>query len=82
MGLPMSIEKVEETDDHCVYTFGAPDASVGRVRLHKSSGDVELIELAEQDNAPGEQYYLAHLIPRLHDYHDRSTYPTRDRWDA
>lgn len=82
MGLPVSVTKVEETPGHCVYAFGSPDATVGRVRLHKASGDVELIELSERSDAPSEQFYLAHLVPRLHGYHDRGTYPSSDQWEA
>jgi hypothetical protein len=82
MGVPMAVEKTDDTPDHCVYVFGAPDAAVGRARLHKSSGDVELIELTETGDGPSEQFYLAHLVPRLHAYHDRDTYPPSDRWEA
>ncbi len=82
MSVPLFIEKKEETPSQCVYTFGAPDAPVGRVRLHKTNGDVELLELAETSDGPSEQFYLAHLVPRLHDYHDRDTYPASDRWTA
>lgn len=82
MGLPMSVEKVEDTPDHCVYTFGTPDAVIGRVRLHKSSGDVELIQLDGGGDVPNEQFYLAHLVPRLQDYHDRDAYPDTERWEA
>jgi len=82
MGLPVSVEKVEETSDHCVYTFGSPDTTAGRVRLHKSSGDVELIALSERDGASSEKYYLAHLVPRLQGYHDQGTYPATDHWET
>lgn len=82
MGVPIAIEKVDDTSAHCVYAFGAPDATVGRVRLHKAGGDVELLELAETDDGPSEQFYLAHLVPRLHDYHDQGAYPSIDRWEA
>jgi hypothetical protein len=78
----MAVEKVEESPAHCVYTFGAPDATVGRARVDKASGDVELLSLDESGDGPSEQFYLAHLLPRLHDYHDRDTYPDRDEWDA
>jgi len=82
MGLSMSVEKVEDTPEYCVYTFGAPETHVGRVRVHKSSGDVELMELAEHDDTPSEQYYLAHLVPRLQSYHDRGSYPSDERWEV
>jgi hypothetical protein len=82
MGVPLFVEKIEETPAHCVYTFGAPDATVGRVRVQKEAGDVELLELAEMDDGPSEQFYLAHLVPRLHAYHDRDTYPSNDQWEA
>jgi len=82
MGLPMAVEKVEDAPGHCVYAFGSPEAFVGRARLDKSSGDVELLELNETDDGPSEQFYLAHLVPRLHDYHDRGTYPPSEQWTA
>lgn len=82
MAVPMSVAKIEDTSAHCVYAFGAPDAPVGRARLHKATGDVELIELTETGDGPSEQFYLAHLVPRLQDYHDRDNYPASDRWEA
>jgi len=82
MALTMAVEKVEDTPTHCVYAFGGPDTTVGRARLDKSSGDVELLELNESDDAPSEQFYLAHLVPRLHDYHDRGSYPAGEQWEA
>jgi hypothetical protein len=82
MGVPISIEKTEETSTHCVYAFGSPGTTVGRARLDKSSGDVELLALNETDDGPSEQFYLAHLVPRLHAYHDRGTYPPDEQWTA
>jgi len=82
MGLPMAVSKEEDTAEYCVYTFGSPDTTVGRVRLQKASGDLELLDLSERRNAPSEQFYLAHLVPRLRGYHDRGTYPARDQWEA
>ena len=82
MGVPISIEKKEETPTHCVYAFGAPDTTVGRARLEKASGDVALLDLTESGEGASEQFYLAHLVPRLQRYHDRGTYPSADRWEA
>jgi len=82
MGVPISIEKKEETATHCVYAFGAPDTTVGRARLEKASGDVALLDLTESGDGPSEQFYLAHLVPRLQAYHDRGTYPPDDQWTA
>jgi hypothetical protein len=82
MGVPISIEKTDETSAHCVYTFGPPDAPVGRARLDKASGDVELLALDESSDGPSEQFYLAHLVPRLQRYHDQGTYPPAEQWTA
>ena len=82
MALSMAVEKIEETPTHCVYAFGGPGTTVGRVRVEKASGDVELLALNESGDGPSEQFYLAHLVPRLHDYHDRGAYPPTDQWEA
>lgn len=82
MGLPMAVEKVEETRDYLLYAFGGPDASVGRVRLYKSSGDIELATFSETDKGADRRYYLAHAVPRLRSYHDRAAYPDTDQWEA
>lgn len=82
MGVPIVVDKTADTPDHCVYAFGAPETTVGRVRLAKASGDVELLTLSDNGDGPSEQFYLAHLVPRLQDYHDRATYPAHDRWEA
>jgi hypothetical protein len=83
MGLELSVVKKEETAAHCVYVFGPPAAPVGRVRLDKSSGDIELLSLPDgndSDVPAGSRFYLAHLVPRLQAYHDRGAYPARDQW--
>jgi len=82
MGVPIAIEKVDDTPEHCVYAFGGPDTTVGRVRLQKTDGDIEVLKLTEMADGPSEQFYLAHLVPRLHGYHDRNTYPAGDQWEA
>jgi len=82
MGVPIAVEKTADTPVYCVYAFGAPGTTVGRVRLAKASGDVELLALTENGDGPSEQFYLAHLVSRLHAYHDRGTYPASDQWEA
>ncbi len=80
VGLELSVRKTEETPAYCVYAFGSPDETAGRVRLHKASGDVDLLTLADTADGPDERFYLAHLVPHLQAYHDAGTYPERDRW--
>ena len=80
MSLSLVVEKDEDTDDACVYVFGAPEETAGRVRLQKSSGDVEVLTLSDSMTGANPRFLLAHLVPRLHDYHDRGTYPDRDQW--
>lgn len=82
MGLPVSVEKVEETPDHCTYAFGSPDATVGRARLHKSSGNVELLALSAPDDGPRAPFYLAQIVPRLQAYQERNVYPPSDQWEG
>jgi hypothetical protein len=82
MGLTISLEKVETAGDYLLYTFGPPDKTVGRVRLHPSSGDIELASLSETADGPDERYYLAHVVPRLQSYHDRDIYPEAEQWEA
>jgi hypothetical protein len=80
MGLELSVTKDEETSDYCVYAFGPPDDTTGRVRLLKASGDVEITALPGSGSGPDGPFYLAHLVPRLHEYHETGAYPDRDRW--
>lgn len=82
MGLPISVKKIEEAQNYLLYAFGPPDASVGRVRLYKSTGDIELASLSSPDDGPDERYYLAHAVPRLQSYHERDSYPSLDRWEV
>lgn len=82
MGLELSIQKKEETSAYCVYSFGAPGEPVGRVRLDKASGNIELLDVSNPDEAQNERYYLARLVPHLQRYHDRNAYPDRDRWEV
>lgn len=82
MGLPMSVEKVEEARGYFLYAFGPPDEPVGRVRLDKSSGDIELASFSESDDSPDERYYLAHVVPRLQSYQEQDTYPNAEQWEV
>jgi hypothetical protein len=82
MGLPISVEKVEEAQDYLLYAFGPPNEAVGRVRLYKSSGDIELTSFSGTGDGPDERYYLAHVVPRLQSYHDRDTYPESEQWET
>ena len=82
MGVSIRVTKVEESPEACVYAFGSGGDPVGRVRLDKATGDVELLALNENPEGPSEQYCLAHVVPRLHTYHDRETYPASDQWDG
>ena len=82
MGLPIILEKVEEARDYVLYAFGSADTTVGRVRLYKSTGDIELASFSETTERPDERYYLAQVVPRLQSYHDRGAYPDSDQWEA
>jgi hypothetical protein len=82
MGLALVVAKEDETSGHCVYAFGTPTKTMGRVRLHKSSGDIEVNNLADASEGPNPRFVLAQVVPRLHDYYDRSTYPPHDQWEA
>ena len=82
MGLPIILEKVKETRDCILYAFGSADTTVGRVRLYKSTGDIELASFSETTERPDERYYLAQVVPRLQSYHDRGVYPDSDQWEA
>jgi hypothetical protein len=82
MGLPIVVEKEEETPAHCVYAFGPPGAPAGRARLLRASGDVEVLERPPPAEGTSASFYLAHLVARLQSYHEAGSYPDRDRWDA
>lgn len=82
MGLPIFVDKVEEARDYFLYAFGLPDEPMGRVRLYKSSGDIELASFSATTAGPDRRYYLAHIVPRLQSYHDRGTYPASEQWEA
>lgn len=79
MAFVLHLEKKEETADDCEYSFGSGQETAGRVRLEKASGNIEILEVAETDDGPSKQFYLAHLVPRLQGYHDRGRYPPHDR---
>jgi hypothetical protein len=75
------VKKEDETADRCIYAFGAgPEEIVGRLALDKASGDVEILSLEDGADPPGEQFYLARVVPKLHALHDAGTYPDVERW--
>ncbi len=82
MGLAIHLEKQAENSSSCIYTFGPPGSSVGRVALDKDTGDVEIQELDASSGGPSEQFYLAQAVSRLHAYHEEHSYPAFDQWEA
>lgn len=82
MGLVIHLEKQAENSSSCIYTFGPPDTSLGRVALDKDTGDVEIQELNSSPRGPSEQFYLAQVVSRLHDYHEALTYPAFEEWET
>lgn len=81
MPLSLVATKESDTDEACLYAFGTPGNMTGRIRLHKSSGDLEILDRPAAAG-PGPQFVLAQVVPRLQGYHTRHSYPDRDRWSA
>jgi hypothetical protein len=82
MGISVVLRKREDADGRCVYAFGPPETEVGRVALDKATGDVEILELSDDVRPPGEKFFLAQVIPRLHAMHADDDWPDADRWEA
>jgi len=80
MGRTVVLKKEAETAAHCVYAVGSGAAPVGRLRLRKPSGDVEVLDLPDPDDGTSRSLYLADAVPRLQAYHDAGTYPDREQW--
>lgn len=80
MALSIFVEQVEETADECVYVFGEPETTFGRVALRKDSGAVEIETLRDTSDGPNARAYLAHVVERLQEYHTQDLYPHRDEW--
>lgn len=82
MALAIHLERIDDNPERCTYSFGSAERTVGRIVLDKASGDVEVLELNETVEPPGGPFYLAQVVPRLHRYHERDSYPAHDTWDA
>lgn len=82
MSLTVSLTKRDEDANRCIYRFGTPEQPMGQVVLHKESGDIDLVDPPTKGEGPNERYVLAHVVPRLQTYHDRSQYPDSDRWEV
>lgn len=80
MSLSVVLKKVNETPNDLIYSVGTPGESVGRVRLGKDTGEVEILEVCRTEAGPRPPFFLAQVVPRLHDYHERNTFPERDSW--
>jgi hypothetical protein len=80
MSLSLIATKESETEEACVYAVGLADTPAGRIRLHKSSGDLSILERPAAPDGTGPQFLLAQAVSRLQGYHDRDSYPERDRW--
>lgn len=82
MALSVALRKVDETPRYCLYDLGAEDAVAGRVKLYKTSGDVEVVHLSDEGVPARPPFYLAQGVPRLRTYCERGRYPDEDTWTA
>lgn len=82
MALPITLQKVDETPRYCLYDLGSGDAAAGRVKLYKSTGDVEVVHLSGENVPIRPHFYLAQAVPRLHTYYEHDQYPDEDAWRA
>ena len=49
MGLLIDIEKTKENASEVVYSFSTPEGNVGKVSIHKETGECFVIEEPEWD---------------------------------
>lgn len=82
MALSVLLHKVDETRRYCLYDLGTGNAAAARLKLYKSSGDVEVVRLSDDALPARPPVYLAQGIPRLHRYHEQNRYPDHDAWSA
>lgn len=82
MALSVSLQKVDETPRYCLYDLGTEAATAARVKLHKDSGDVEVVDLSEASLPARPSFYLAQGLPRLRSYHEQERYPDAETWVA
>lgn len=83
MALSIVVRKVDETPRFCLYEIGSADATAGRVKVYKDSGDIELVGLSAADELPARPpLYLSQVVPRLQTYHEQAQYPDEDDWAA
>ena len=82
MALSLTLRKVDETPRYCLYDLGTGNAGVGRVKLYKDSGDVEVVRLSGEGLPARPPFYLAQGVFRLRTYRDRGRYPDQDAWTA
>ena len=51
MAIYVGIRKLNANDDFAEYSFGPTEEEVGRLRINKSSGEVEILEEVEGDDS-------------------------------
>ena len=50
MAIYVGIRKLSANDDFAEYSFGPTEEEVGRLRINKSSGKIEILEEVEGDD--------------------------------
>lgn len=78
MAIYIAMWKVDETDGEVTYAFGPDDAEVGRVRLTKASGTIEVLDLPEDRR----EFYLSRVGRVLAHHHAGGDYPQNTCYSA
>jgi hypothetical protein len=62
MGTYVLIRKVSETDLDAVYEFGPNELEVGRFRINKGNGEVELLQPVPKERA---EFYFQRAMVKI-----------------
>jgi hypothetical protein len=74
----ITIEKVDETDTDVTYAFGPELPDVGKVRLIKATGAIEVITVVESRR----DFYLSRVGRVLARHHAAGDYPGKTCYAA
>lgn len=77
MGIFVSIDKIEETEDYVDYRFSSAPDRFGVLRLKKSVGETELLQ-----PQPGDVEEIAYLraARKLYLHWEEGRFPDRTSW--
>ena len=79
MAILIEIKKINENDNEAFYTFSPRENEIGKLRIDKTTGEIQEIEPLKGDKT---KFYYVRAGSKVHKNHVRGEYPSKMFYEA